>query len=210
MFGQLHPRGMSGDYDIRLVKKGYREYHHSLHLDSSTPEMNCTMKREYQKKSTVYIQGCYQIGSFGGYGGALGAYIRNFNIEAYALLGQAKESIYVNYIGGDAVEDQISAKTVGVKLGYGFICAPRIRLTPQVGVASLAVEGENLSSNVITAIAGLRCELNLLSNLGISVTPEYSMAVSKKEAFEKMSAGSSAIKGWGSGFNVRMGVHFSF
>ena len=200
----------SGDYDIRLVKKGYEEYHHRLHLDSSTPEMNCTMKREYQKKSTVYMQGSYQIGGFGGYGGALGAYIRNFNIEGYALLVQAKESIYVNYIGGAAVEDQISAKTVGVKLGYGFIFAPRIRITPQVGVASLAVEGENISSNVITATAGMRCELNLLSRLGVSVTPEYSMAVSKKEAFESMAEASSVIKGWGSGFNIRIGVHLCF
>ena len=202
---------VSGDYDLRIAKKKYRDFVGRVHFDSSNPNLSYTLKRQYQKRSSGYVEAAGQAGSFMGVGANVGCYIYNFNIQAHCTYGLTTSTIYLNHLDGSAPEiDNVSALAFGARLGYGIILGSRFRITPQLGAGVLNVMGDQLRANALTASVAVRCECALAGCLGISVTPEYTQAVSKKPVFEKLSAVSSAVKGWGSGFNARLGIHLYF
>ena len=201
----------SGDYNFRLTKESYHDFEKRVHVDISKPELNFSLKRQFQKKSGGYIEAAAQVGSLMGAGADAGAYIKGFNIEGYYLYGLKEEIVYVDYADGTVPEkNSPNAMCFGGKAGYGFVLGTRFRLTPQVGAGVVSIKANSFSSSALTASAGLRCECALLGHLGLSVTPEYSFAVSKKEVFKKLEAVSSGIKGWGSGFNARVGLYVYF
>ncbi len=201
----------SGYYDVRLAKKGYHEFSKRVHLSSSKPQVKFSLKRQYQKKFSGYLEAAGQFGSLMGVGVNAGCYLSNFNIEAYGTYGLGKETVYVNYADGILPgEENLSAIAFGGKVGYGFVLGTRFRLTPQVGAGAVSMSSDNISSSAITASVGLRCECALLGHLGVSITPEYTFAVSKKDVFEQLEAVSSGVKGWGSGFNARVGLFVYF
>ena len=201
----------SGDYNFRLTKESYHDFEKRVHVDISKPELNFSLKRQFQKKSGGYIEAAAQVGSLMGAGADAGAYIKGFNIEGYYLYGLKEEIVYVDYADGTVPEkNSPNAMCFGGKAGYGFVLGTRFRLTPQVGAGVVSIKSNSFSSSALTASAGLRCECALLGHLGLSVTPEYSFAVSKKEVFKKLEAVSSGIKGWGSGFNARVGLYVYF
>lgn len=201
----------SGDYDIRLTKEGYHEFGKRIHVDISKPELKFSLKRQYQKKYSGYLDAALQAGSLMGVGANAGCYLNNFNFEANYLYGFSKETLYVNYAGGYTPdEDNVSVMSFGGKIGYGIVFGTRFRLTPQIGAGAVSVRGDYVSSSAITASVGMRCECALLGHLGLSLTPEYTFAVSKNEVFGQMENASSAIKGWGNGFNARLGLYVYF
>ena len=201
----------SGDYNFRLTKERYHDFEKRVHVDISNPELNFSLKWQFQKKSGGYIEAAAQVGSLMGAGVDAGAYIKGFNIEGYYLYGLKEEIVYVGYANGTVPEkNSLNAMCFGGKAGYGFVLGTRFRLTPQVGAGVVSIKTNSFSSSALTASAGLRCECALLEHLGLSVTPEYSFAVSKKEVFKKLEAVSSGIKGWGSGFNARVGLYVYF
>ena len=201
----------SGDYNFLLAKESYHDFEKRVHVDISKPELNFSLKRQFQKKSGGYIEAAAQVGSLMGAGANAGAYIKGFNIEGYYLYGLKEEIVYVDYANGTVPEkNSPNAMCFGGKAGYGFVLGTRFRLTPQVGAGVVSIKANSFSSSALTASAGLRCECALLGHLGLSVTPEYSFAVSKKEVFKKLEAVSPGIKGWGSGFNARVGLYVYF
>lgn len=201
----------SGYYNVRLSKKGYHDFNKRVHLSSSSPIVNFSLKRQYQKPFSGYIEAAGQFGSLMGVNANAGCYLSNFNIEAYGTYGLGKETVYVNYTNKrPPSEEQLSAIAFGGKVGYGFVLGTRFRLTPQVGAGAVSITSDNISSGLITASVGLRCECALLSHLGVSITPEYTFAVSKKELFEQLSAVIPNVKNWGDGFNVRVGLFVYF
>ena len=201
----------SGDYNFRLTKEHYHDFEKRVHVDISKPELKFSLKRQFQKKSGGYIEAAAQVGSLMGAGANAGAYIKGFNIEGYYLYGLKEEIVYVDYADGTVPEkNSFNAMCFGGKAGYGFVLGTRFRLTPQIGAGVVSITTNNISSSAVTASAGLRCECVLLGHLGLSVTPEYTFAVSKKEVFKKLEAVSSGIKGWGGGFNARVGLYVYF
>ena len=201
----------SGDYDLRITRRGYRDFSGRVHLDSSNPNVAYNLKRQYQNKSCGYLEAAGQAGFLMGAGANAGCYIHNFNIEAYGVYGLTNSDVYINYPDGrEPDSDQVSAFILGARLGYGIIIGARLRVTPQLGFGVLNVVGGQVASSAMTASLGARCEYALARFVGISATPEYSFAVSKMPVFEKLSAASSTVKGWGNGFNVRLGIYFYF
>ena len=201
----------SGDYNFRLTKEHYHDFEKRVHVDISKPELKFSLKRQFQKKSGGYIEAAAQVGSLMGAGANAGAYIKGFNIEGYYLYGLKEEIVYVDYADGTLPEkNSFNAMCFGGKAGYGFVLGTRFRLTPQVGAGVVSIKTNSFSSSALTASAGLRCECALLGHLGLSVTPEYTFAVSKKEVFKKLEAVSPGIKGWCSGFNARVGLYVYF
>lgn len=201
----------SGDYDLRITRRGYRDFSKRVHLDSSNPNVLYTLKRQFQNKSCGYLEAAGQVGFLMGAGANAGCYIHNFNIEAYGIYGLTNSTVYINYPNGrDPDSDQVTAYALGARLGYGIIIGSRLRVTPQFGFGLLNVVGKQVSSSAMTLSLGARCEYALAKYVGVSATPEYSFAVSKKPVFEKLSAASSTVKGWGNGFNVRLGVYLYF
>ena len=201
----------SGNYVFRLTKEHYHDFEKRVHVDISKPELKFSLKRQYQKKFSGYFEAAGQFGSLMGVGANAGAYIKGFNIEGYYLYGLKEEIVYVGYADGTVPDKySLNAMCFGGKAGYGFVLGTRFRLTPQVGAGVVSIKADRFSSSALTASAGLRCECALLGHLGLSVTPEYSFAVSKKEVFKKLEAVSSGIKGWCSGFNARVGLYVYF
>ena len=146
-----------------------------------------------------------------GVGGNIGGYISNFNVEAYVMSALGSEKLYINNTtGAKSHEESFSGLLLGGKIGYGIIVGTKIRFTPQVGIGSLNVKGGDISTNVLCATAGVRCEYVVASNFGISLAPEGNFALSKKDTFDSLSSASSKIKGWGTGANVRLGFYLYF
>lgn len=155
-----------------------------------------------------YIQAAAQAGTMMAFGANAGAYISDFNVEAYVTLGMGKEKVPMYNTSSLATsEANISGMMFGAKLGYGIKAGSSVCVTPQVGVSVLNVSGDNVGSSAICATAGARIEIALGKSFGISLTPEGQFAVSKKEVFKALEEASGKIKGWGTGANLRIGLY---
>lgn len=98
----------------------------------------------------------------------------------------------------------------GGKAGYGFVLGSRFRLTPQAGIGAVAVKGDGVQTSALFVSGGLRMECVAVNHLGVSLTPEYRFAISRNALFDEISSFSSKVKGWGTGFNVNLGLYFYF
>lgn len=158
-----------------------------------------------------YFQIAGQAGTMMGFGGNVGAYIYNFNVEGYITMTIGKESVNLyNTKTLDNYEANISGMMFGGKLGYFINVTPSIRITPQVGAGILNVKGGDVSSNAIIATAGARVEFALGKHFGVSLTPEGQYVISRKEVFWRLEEVSNKIKHWGTGANLRVGVYVFF
>ena len=201
----------SGDYDLRVTKKGYGEIAQRVHFDSSAPNLSYTFKRQHLGKNGGYVEAVGQAGFLMGAGANVGAFVYNVNVEACGLLGFSKAPLYINYSNGAAPEeDAVSVMAYGARLGYGILLGTRLRVTPQVGIGALSLRGDKLAASALTVSLGARCEYAFSKFAGVSLTPEYSLAVSKSPVFEQMAAASSRVAGWANGINARLGVYLYF
>lgn len=158
-----------------------------------------------------YFQIAGQAGTMMGFGGNVGAYIYNFNVEGYITMTIGKESVNLyNTKTLDNYEANISGMMFGGKLGYCINVSPSIRIIPQVGAGILNVKGGDVSSNAIIATAGARVEFALGKHFGVSLTPEGQYVISRKEVFWRLEEASNKIKHWGTGANLRVGVYVIF
>lgn len=206
----------SGDYDLKLVQNKYHTYEAKVHLDSSNPRHDIKLVRQYQQPTSVYLQPTYQAGAYSAIGGAVGGYFYNFNLEACYMVGMNSEMLYWNYVGTDdegqrPIEEEFTSSSIGVKLGYGLCYGTRFRITPQVGVGVLSVTGSKQSTGYgLKAIVDARMEYALASCIGVSLTPEFGFNVNKSSVYTAMADVSSTIKGWGEGFNLKIGIYLFF
>ncbi|MBQ0075320.1 MAG: PEGA domain-containing protein [Prevotella sp.] len=213
----------SGDYDIEIRHKKYQTFHKNVHLDSSNPTMEIALKRQYQRPYSIYIQPFFQVGSNMSVGGAVGGYIANVNVEGYYAMGMKEsEMIYWNATEGNEKPCGYTykASTMGGRVGYGFVLKTRMRLTPQVGLGVTNISSSKTYNTTasfdaskayaVNASIGAKFEYAFISCLGAFVAPEYSFAVKKSKYFEDMESVSSTIKGFGSGFNCRIGLSLFF
>ena len=209
--------GASGTYDIRLTAKGYHDFHQSMQLSSSSPNVKIKMAKQYQKATSGYCQLGMQVGSMMAAEATVGAYLKNFNIEASLLFGMAKGvDIYWNYQGLTTQRPLHSIYkpklSYGLKVGYGIVFGTRYRLTPQAGmlIVNIKDDGGYSKAYATSLNVGARFDVALASFIGVFVAPEYSIPVAKSNVYKTISGTSSTIKRWSNGFNARMGVTFSF
>ena len=109
----------------------------------------------------------------------------------------------------------------GIKLGYGITCSKSFRITPQVGVGVSSISGSQVKAGsgtdpdatscyAVPASVGARFEYYFTEKFGLSASPEFGFAVMKSDTYTKLSDLSSKVKGFGSGFNARVGIFVSF
>ena len=189
-------------------------------LNPVVPEMEVIPEKP-ASLSCFYLQPDFQVGSLMGVGAAVGGYISNFNVEAFFTMGLAKsEEITWKKEGKSDEMGSYKPMAFGARLGYGFtvgagpVSARRLRLTPQVGlsVANIKCSCNNGDSKGYAASAtiGLKGEYVLSRNIAIFAAPEVAFAVTKSDIYKQLEDVSSKIKGWGTGFNARLGVTVSF
>lgn len=197
-----------------------RKTDQGLVVQSQAEFMAEAQKRDYQ----FYIEGKFQAGNMMGAGGGIGIFIKNFNLEAYAIMGMS-ESKEVFCLPSDKTQTAYSytynALQFGAKVGYALIDNDKFRLTPQVGVGIVSVSGTEkqkgtgtdpkaTSAYAIPASVALRADYRFVKNFGISLTPEFAFAASKSDAFSRISDASSDVNNFGQGFNVRVGIFVCF
>jgi hypothetical protein len=218
-----------GTYALTLSRTKYKSISRKITVGASNSNnYNFPMKRIYYKKNTFYMEGIGQAGSMLGYGGDVGIYIHNFNVQVDYVMGLSdSETIYWNVTPTDnSVYQDVTpssatykATYMGGKIGYGILAGNRFLFTPQVGFGITKYTSSNISygsysppENTYSAAAsaGLRLNYALLSWLGLSVTPEYSFAISKGKIYEEISNVSSEMKSWGEGFNCKVGLNIFF
>lgn len=148
-----------------------------------------------------------------GVGAAIGCFISNLNVEADFIYGLKKENMYWNDPSSNPyrpTEESYSNMYFGGKVGWGIIVGSRMRVTPQVGGGLLKVTGSESNAYAIKGTVGVRADYVVADHIGLVVAPEYSVPFSKSSVYDAISAVSSTVKGWGSGFNCSVGLNIYF
>jgi len=176
-------------------------------------------------QSSFYLEGKFQAGMMMGAGASIGAYIYGFNVEGTFLLGldESEEIAWrqTSQSSNSGYSYTYKPMFYGLKLGYRIPSESRFRFTPQVGIGVASISGSQVqkgsgtdpgatSCYAVPASVGVRLEYNFTKNFGVSASPEFSFPVMKSDTFTKLSDLSSKVKGFGSGFNARVGVFVSF
>ena len=196
-----------GDYDLCIVKEGYRNFVSKVHLEGGEFNELYKLKRQYKQKYGVYLDVAAQGINMYGVGVNAGFYSNNFNMEAFGTYALDKTPIYVNYIDGrESLEEIPQTMHVGGKMGVGVILGRRFRITPQVGVGIAVIQSDNILTNSINALGAIRFECALTKYIGISLTPEYAYAVKKGDVYKQLTEVSSVHKGC-EGFGLRVGLY---
>ena len=190
-----------------------------VHLDSSTPVKTITLVRQYQQPNAFYIQPFIQAGQSMAFGGSIGGYICNVNVEAFYAMGMtASEMIYWNSVTTETLERPFSytykPTFIGGKVGYGVIVGTRLRVTPQIGYMLVSINGtgNNGDSKGYASSAAIGCKIDYVvaSFLSVNIAPEYDFEVSNSNIFKQLSNVSPKIKSWVSGINCRIGLSLNF
>ena len=181
-----------------------------------------TGKASLFKPTRFYAEVAGQFGMMNAMGANLGCYIQNVNIEADYYMGISKsEEVFWNDKDGSKPHSYTYKPTyIGAKLGYGFVVNKHFCITPQLGLGAVSVSGSEVQKgdNNPDATKGYAMNMSfgacvdylLNKHFGFNVTPEYGFAISKSNLFERVSVVSDKVKGFGSGFNVRIGLFVNF
>lgn len=186
----------------------------------------------HNKDKEFYIQTGYNSSLPGGEIG-IGGFIHGFNIEGNFLAGLSEsERIYWNDHSGTSMPFAATYRPLGcnLKVGYSIRLGERFRITPQIGMQYIIlketpaeIEEANDytewpaqydraadNSNTLGASAGVRVSFSILKNIGISVSPQYTLKVSQTEGYRDLSEVSDKIKKYGEGFGCSINLNITF
>ena len=215
----------SGKHNVQILHNGYYSYNGDEKFNEDGKKFYKKLRRIYYHNTDFYMEGFAQAGTFMAYGAAMGAEIYGFNIEAFYKGGFDKETVYASSMSSD---DNSSVSDAGVptlydfkvklgyggKIGYAINLHNRWRITPQVGAGYSEISsGDSYSSEttyVLSGLANIKFQFALCQNVSLTLSPEYSMALSKGKLYEKLAEISTKIKGWGDGFNCSLGLNIFF
>lgn len=204
----------NGKYTLKATYKNYKG-EKEIVVNGQDINAHITMKKNHIRRNSLYIEGNFLTGSLNAYGGTLGFYLKNFNLEGSYLMGMDSEELY--WLQNNSTDNYYSKYTptlISGKTGYGIRLGNKIRITPQIGVNIVSIsnqEGEIADgANVISGTVSLRIALALCSGIVFSATPEYALPVNQSDGYKLMSEINNNIKKWGEGFNIKIGLGFFF
>lgn len=177
------------------------------------------------KKKSIYMEPFMQIGNLTAFGGSIGGYVGHLNVEVSYLIGLSEsEEIYWNNTSGTNASSPGSytykPTFIGGKVGYAFYIGKPFRVTPQVGMGVVSLKGTEKKNGdtqldaqkgyALNASISGRIDYLILPWLGIGLSPELSLSLSRSDLYERVSDVSTKIDGFAKGFNVKLGVFFNF
>lgn len=211
----------TGLHMVKVTKAGYKNFEKNMQLNSSNPNLHVSLSKIFNYKNEFYIEANGRIGTFLAFGGTIGCYLSKFNIEASYLYGTGEsEPIYWNSKEFEPIACTYTpAMNMNGKIGFGIAAGTRFRITPQIGINLLKLKEKiaNNSSgtpadgaNIVNGVASMRFSFAVVNHLELVITPEYYFAMTKSKGFSTLSELSSKIKGWGEGFNLKIGLAIFF
>lgn len=204
----------SGHYRVKLEHKKYRTIDKRMYLDSSTPEVAFRMARQYQRKYQLYFQPTFQYGTQASWGGTVGCYLANINVEGMYLVGKESDPIYWNSKGWEQqlpIEERFSPTTIAFSVGYGLIMGARLRLTPQIGMEVVSWEGsQGNRCYAHTVSASARIEYVVFNRFGICLVPSYVHPKYKSDNLVRISETLTQLDDYTSGLNLKIGCYLYF
>lgn len=177
------------------------------------------------KKKNIYIEPQIQLGGMTAVGAAVGGFVNHLNVEASFMMGLSEsEEVFWNSSDntdtGTPSSYTYKPSFFGGKVGYAFYLGRPFRITPQVGVGVISLSGTESQKGdkqldakngyALNASASVKIDYLILPWLGVGISPEYALALSQSDLFERVAAVSSKVDGFAKGFNVRLGVFATF
>ena len=177
------------------------------------------------KKKNIYIEPQIQLGGMTAFGASIGGYVNHLNVEAAYMMGlsESEEVFWNNTNNADAgspVSYTYKPSFFGGKVGYAFYIGRPFRITPQIGVGVVSLSGTESQKGdnkldakngyALNASASVKIDYLILPWLGVGISPEYTIALSQSDLYERVAAVSSKVDGFAKGFNVRLGVYVTF
>lgn len=212
----------SGKHNVQIVRNGYYSYDGNENFNVDGQKFYKKLRKIYFHDNDFYIEGFAQAGTFMAYGATMGCDIHGFNIEAFYKGGFIEEKVYASHVSADDVPTWQSDRPIeyafkvklgyGGKVGYAISLKNRWRIMPQIGAgySELTANYDAEKTYVLSGLANIKFQCALCNNVSLTLSPEYSMALSKGKVYEKLAEVSSKIKGWGDGFNCSLGLNIFF
>lgn len=149
----INSQNKEGDVskEIAIKKKDYSD---PLYSDSYDIEKSKTSVPPSAKSTYFYAELGGVVGQNMGLSVDLGAYIRNFNVEADYIYGFTDCPIEIPSWDYDYTENKyVSALNLGLKVGYGFNASKYIKFTPQIGARLIKLSRKETKSTDIEWVA---------------------------------------------------------
>lgn len=209
----------AGDYTFVISKEEYNTIEKTITVDGSKEIFDFILKRRYVYPKMFYVDAGFSATNTFNIVGAVGLFYNNINAQlSYAYGLSQSEPIYWN--GNTGPHERYYKPLVATgKLGYGFICGNRVRVTPQVGCSLLTLYEGNLNqtgdiilegANIISGVVSMRCDMMLGRHFGLNITPEYLLPLWSSPWATRLKGLSSTIDNWDNGFSLQVGASLYF
>ena len=210
-----------GTYQVEFTRKGYvtQQHEYTVHHNQTTRDTVTLERVKYVKPLAFYFGGGYTISSLGGVTAMLGAVFQNNDIQAHYTFGLSASNP-VHAYSNDGNDNYLSTmsftqSSFGLKYGYQFNLMRQLAITPQVGFTVDRLTGsvdngnglyaDGASANNLTI--GVKLLLVPFQHCYIFAAPEYDVAISKDDNFQRLTELSNVTAG---GFVANIGILVNF
>lgn len=154
----------------------------------------------------------------------IGYNFKSFCAELGFIYGFNQTGDIYYYGSGAAIQSAFNYKAMRVvfRLGYSIPLTRQVTLTPEVGIAYNNIYGKEIKDitasnskymngfSTLSSTFGTKLLFSFNSHLGLCVTPEYDLGVSKEDNYEHVKNTDSKLKAWTDGFCLSVALIYKF
>ena len=179
--------------------------------------------RNYEERDYhVFVGAGYNVMAISGPSAILGLDYKHHVIEAGAAYGLNKtdDLYFYNSDGNLKAAYNYQAFRISLRYGYDIEIGKSISIIPQIGAAYNIMSGTAIqngnsnssyqSTNSISGLASVRLAAKLSKQIGLYVTPEYDLGLSKEDICKIIGENNKTFKDWTEGFNLNAGIVINF
>lgn len=171
-------------------------------------------------KFDFYVGAGFNVMSISGPSLTLGFDIQQHHIELGGVYGLNKSDDLYFYQGNSDPIAGYHYQPLRIQLSYGYELplTDMFSVMPQVGLGFNIYTGEEViksgstygTASSLSALGGVRLMASITKQLKVHVTPEYDFGLTKNDACKLLSHYDDKCKSWTEGFNLNIGLLWSF